>query len=47
MVASNRDIRDEIKEYWSDRAATFDQDPGHRIQDGAEMQAWRGLFTRI
>ena len=46
MVASNRDIRDDIKEYWSDRAATFDQDPGHRIQDGPEMRAWRGQFTR-
>ncbi|GGG85159.1 methyltransferase [Salipiger pallidus] len=43
---SNRDLRDDIREYWSDRAATFDNDPGHRIADGAEMSAWRALFTR-
>lgn len=46
MTLSNRSLRDEIREYWSDRAATFDQEPGHRIADGAEMQAWRALFTR-
>lgn len=43
---SNRDLRDDIREYWSDRAATFDNDPGHRIAEGAEMAAWRALFAR-
>ncbi len=43
---SNRNLRDEIRDYWSDRAATFDQDPGHRIAPGAEMAAWEGLFRR-
>lgn len=46
MTLSNRTLCDEIREYWSDRAASFDQKPGHRIDDGAEMQAWRTLFTR-
>lgn len=45
-AASNRDLRDEIRDYWSERAATFDQDPGHRISDGAERAAWAALFTR-
>ncbi|WHZ37846.1 class I SAM-dependent methyltransferase [Sagittula sp. MA-2] len=43
---SNRDIRDEIRDYWSDRAATFDNDPGHKIEDGAEMAAWEALFRK-
>ena len=43
---TNRNIRDDIREYWSDRAATFDDDPGHRIADGAEMAAWNALFRR-
>lgn len=42
----NRDLRDEIKEYWSDRAATFDNDQGHKIADGAERAAWIALFQR-
>ncbi|SEL20816.1 class I SAM-dependent methyltransferase [Pacificibacter marinus] len=46
MTLSNRDLRDEIRDYWSDRAATFDDDPGHRIDDGAEMAAWEVLFGR-
>lgn len=43
---SNHGLRDEIREYWSDRAASFDQDPGHKISEGAEWAAWRALFTR-
>lgn len=42
----NRDLRDEIREYWSDRAATFDSEPGHRIGSGAERAAWMALFRR-
>ncbi len=43
---ANRTIRDEIRDYWSDRAATFDNDPGHKITDGAEMAAWEALFHK-
>ncbi|OSP54290.1 class I SAM-dependent methyltransferase [Pseudoruegeria sp. SK021] len=43
---TNRDLRDDIQDYWSDRAATFDNDPGHKIADGDEMAAWRTLFQR-
>ncbi len=28
---ANYDLRDEIKAYWSERAATFDLSPGHEI----------------
>ncbi|OIQ33667.1 MAG: SAM-dependent methyltransferase [Alphaproteobacteria bacterium MedPE-SWcel] len=46
QVLGNHTLRDEIRDYWSDRAATFDQDPGHRIAEGAEMAAWEALFHR-
>jgi ubiquinone/menaquinone biosynthesis C-methylase UbiE len=42
----NRDLRDEIRDYWSDRAASFDSDPGHKISEGAERAAWEALFRR-
>ena len=46
QILTNHDLRDEIREYWSERAATFDNDPGHRIDAGAEMAAWEALFER-
>lgn len=45
-LLSNHGLRDEIREYWSDRAATFDDEPGHRIAEGAERAAWEALFRR-
>lgn len=42
----NRDLRDEIRDYWSDRATSFDRDPGHKIAEGAERAAWAALFRR-
>lgn len=43
---SNRGIRDDIRDYWSDRAAGFDLDPGHKISEGDEMHAWANLLAR-
>lgn len=43
---ANHGLRDDIRDYWSDRAAGFDQDPGHRIAPGAEERAWAALLTR-
>lgn len=45
-LPSNRDLRDDIRDYWSDRAATFDNDPGHKISEGTELVAWANLFRR-
>ncbi|MGY9047317.1 hypothetical protein P775_23860 [Puniceibacterium antarcticum] len=45
-IGTNRDLRDDIRDYWSDRAPRFDLDPGHKIAEGAERRAWRALFTR-
>tara|TARA_R100000935_G_C2825569_1_gene162094 strand:- start:852 stop:1613 length:762 start_codon:yes stop_codon:yes gene_type:complete len=45
-LPKNRNIRDDIRDYWSDRAETFDDDPGHKISEGPEMAAWEALFRR-
>lgn len=44
--ASNYGLRDEIKAYWSARAATFDLSPGHEIFTDAEREAWQKLILR-
>lgn len=43
---SNYTLRDEIRDYWSLRAQTFDEQVGHEIFSEAERQAWRDLFLR-
>ncbi len=43
---SNLDLRDEIKAYWSQRAETFDTQPGHEIFSEEERAAWHALLRR-
>lgn len=43
---ANFTLRDEIKAYWSARAATFDQSPGHEIFSEDERAAWHALIER-
>lgn len=43
---ANFTLRDEIKAYWSARAATFDQSPGHEIFSEEERAAWHALIER-
>ncbi len=42
----NRDLRDEIKAYWSLRAETFDSQPGHEIFSEDERAAWHALLRK-
>ncbi|MGF9566477.1 class I SAM-dependent methyltransferase [Neorhizobium sp. JUb45] len=42
----NYNLRDEIKAYWSARAAHFDLSPGHEIFSEDERQAWRALIEK-
>jgi ubiquinone/menaquinone biosynthesis C-methylase UbiE len=46
MSLSNYALKDEIREYWTGRAAGFDLSPGHRIASAAEHDAWSGLLRR-
>lgn len=43
---ANYGLREEIKAYWSGRAATFDLQPGHEIFSEAERRAWHALIAR-
>lgn len=42
---ANFDLKEEIRDYWSGRAATFDAAPGHRIA-AEDLGAWRRLIVR-
>lgn len=41
-MTANRDLVEDIRDYWSRRAGTFDRAFGHRIAPGPEAQAWSG-----
>ena len=43
---SNYSIRDEIRDFWSERAATFDESVGHEIFSEAERAGWHALFRK-
>lgn len=42
----NYSIRDEIRDFWSERAATFDQSVGHEIFSEAERSGWHRLIRK-
>lgn len=43
---TNLSVKDRIRDYWSSRAATFDNDPGHAIEPVREAPLWQNLITR-
>ncbi|MBL1404958.1 MAG: SAM-dependent methyltransferase [Hyphomicrobiales bacterium] len=43
---TNLTLRDEICEYWSMRAETFDLQPGHEIFSNSERGVWHELIAR-
>lgn len=43
---ANYSIRDEIREFWSQRAATFDESVGHEVFSEAERQGWHRLIRK-
>lgn len=45
-MGSNYSIRDEIRDFWSERAATFDNSIGHEIFSEAERRGWHGLLRK-
>jgi ubiquinone/menaquinone biosynthesis C-methylase UbiE len=40
MDGNNWSLKEAVREHWSRRAATFDQQHGHRIASVAELTAW-------
>lgn len=45
-AGTNYSVRDEIRDYWSARAETFDLSPGHEIFSEAERSAWHALIVK-
>lgn len=46
MTEQNFDLKEEIRAYWSDRAATFDDSASHKIEDQFGRQRWQALFRQ-
>jgi len=46
MVSSNYALKEEIREYWTARAANFDAAFGHRMPPGPERDAWQREIAR-
>jgi ubiquinone/menaquinone biosynthesis C-methylase UbiE len=42
----NYSLRDEIRDFWSARAATFDESVGHEIFSEAERRGWHRLIRK-
>lgn len=40
-------VLDEIREWWDDDAATYDNAPGHRPRTAAEWAAWAAALARL
>lgn len=41
---ANYHLKEDIRAYWTARAASFDRSPGHGIQTDAERHAWMALL---
>lgn len=41
----NFSVREQIRDYWSERARNYDDSAGHGVQPGAERQAWLDLIA--
>jgi ubiquinone/menaquinone biosynthesis C-methylase UbiE len=46
VTQANYSLRDEIREYWSARAGTFDLQAGHEIFSQEERAAWHALIIK-
>jgi ubiquinone/menaquinone biosynthesis C-methylase UbiE len=46
FAGTNYSIRDEIRDFWSARAATFDESVGHEIFSEAERRGWHRLLRK-
>jgi ubiquinone/menaquinone biosynthesis C-methylase UbiE len=43
---ANYTLSEKVRDYWSERSATFDQSFAHRIRPGSEFAAWSACFAR-
>ncbi|MGR3661793.1 MAG: class I SAM-dependent methyltransferase [Paracoccaceae bacterium] len=41
----NFDLKEQIREYWSARADSFDDSFSHQITEGVELDAWKAMYA--
>lgn len=46
-MSLNYDLKEKIRDYWSQRAETFDQSFSHRIEEGIELEAWKHFYASL
>ncbi len=46
-MSSNFDLKEQIRDYWSARAASFDDAFSHQVSEGVELEAWKALYARM
>src|SRR3954453_2580568 len=40
-------MADDVRDYWDDQAATFDEEPDHGLRDAVVRDAWSALLARL
>lgn len=43
----NYDLKEKIRDYWSQRSVTFDNSFSHRIEEGVELEAWKQFYASL
>lgn len=46
-MSDNFDLKEQIRDYWSVRAETFDNSFSHQITEGVELDAWKLLYAEM
>ncbi len=46
-VSKNFDLKEQIRDYWSARAASFDDSFSHQVSEGVELDAWKALYASM
>lgn len=44
-MSANFDLKEQIRDYWSARAATFDDSFSHQVTEGVELDAWKAMYA--
>lgn len=46
-MSANFDLKEQIRDYWSARAETFDDSFSHQVTRGVELNAWVAFYNRL
>lgn len=46
-MSENFDLKEQIRDYWSARADSFDDSFSHQITDGVELDTWKAIYADL